>query len=79
MNQPIAPRRHPTDVPSDAEVLRGYERIMEIARPLGIVVQSYGGVTTLALPSEQRKATGLRQQVLAAHGMNETTLKEREQ
>ena len=49
--------------PDDAAADRAWVQIMEIARKHALIVQAYGGVATLAIPSEQRKA-GIREQTL---------------
>lgn len=56
--------------PSDAVCTKAWEQIMEIASSHALIVQAYGGVATLALPADQRKA-GIREQVLAAQVMRE--------
>lgn len=56
--------------PTDAKCADAWDRIMDIARAHALVVNAYGGVATLAIPEEQRKA-GLRAQVLDSHAMTE--------
>lgn len=51
--------------PSDKEAERVYEEIMKRAELAGLIVQAYGGVATIAIPVEQRKA-GIRERVLRA-------------
>jgi hypothetical protein len=51
--------------PSDADAEKAWDRIMRIAEQHALVVQAYGGVATLAIPAEQRKA-GIREQTLRA-------------
>ncbi len=46
---------------------------MRIAEEHVLIVQAYGGVATLAMPEEQRKAN-VREQTLRAHCRTETTL-----
>lgn len=58
-----SPPRPPA--PSDVAAERGYEELVKRAAELGLVVGAYGGVATLAIPSEQRKH-GLRAAVLEA-------------
>lgn len=57
--------------PSDAEAERVYDDVMRRAAAAGLVVHSYGGVATLAVPCEQRKA-GVRDQVLEAIERSDT-------
>ncbi|MCL4822070.1 MAG: hypothetical protein KJ067_23325 [Vicinamibacteria bacterium] len=52
--------------PPDAVAEAAYERIAEIAREHCLVMQSYGGVLTLATPAFQRRE-GLRERVLRMH------------
>lgn len=49
--------------PNDAAASRAWEQIMKIAQKHALIVQAYGGVATLAVPEEQRKA-GIRNRVL---------------
>ena len=51
--------------PSDAQAEKAWGEIMTIAERNALIVQAYGGVATLAVPVEQRKA-GVREQVLRA-------------
>lgn len=51
--------------PTDREAEAAYDRLMKEAAEYGLVVQAYGGVATLAIPEEQRKA-GIRRRVLDA-------------
>ncbi|MGH9022589.1 MAG: hypothetical protein ACRDV9_05750 [Acidimicrobiia bacterium] len=51
--------------PSDEEAGAAWDSIMKIAEKNALIVQAYGGVATLAMPSEQRKA-GVREQTLRA-------------
>lgn len=55
-----------TDKAADAV----YADVMRRAAEAGLVVQAYGGVATLAVPMEQRKA-GIREEVLLAAGLDE--------
>lgn len=48
------------------EVCEVYEEVVRRAAEAGLVVNAYGGVATLAIPREQRRAEGVREQVLAA-------------
>ena len=64
--------RYPKTAPSDAEAEQAYTQILRRAEQAGLIVSAYGGVATIAIPSEQRKAN-LRAIVLQAHGLNETT------
>lgn len=52
--------------PSDQQAEKAWDQIMELARANALIVDAYGGVATLAVPSEQRKA-GIRERVLRAH------------
>lgn len=58
--------------PTDAEAEAVYERVVSLAAAAGLVVQAYGGVATLATPTEQRRA-GLRERTLAAVRLEEQT------
>lgn len=49
--------------PSDEEAERAWDEIMEIASKNALIVQSYGGIATLAIPRAQREA-GVREKVL---------------
>ena len=51
--------------PSDAAAEEAWADIMRIAEANALIVQAYGGVATLAVPVEQRKA-GVRERVLRA-------------
>lgn len=53
--------------PSDEQAAKAWDQIMQIAEAHALIIQSYGGVATLATPEEQRKA-GLRDRTLAAVG-----------
>jgi hypothetical protein len=53
-------------VRSDAEAERLYEQLVGRLGEAGMVIGAYGGVATIAIPSEQRKVDGLRRQVLDA-------------
>jgi hypothetical protein len=57
------PMRGPA--PSDDEAAKAWDDIMRLAAAHALIVQAYGGVATLALPAEQRKA-GIRERVLRA-------------
>ena len=73
---PGKPRaRRPNTAPTDADADAGWERIMEIARPLGLIVQGYGGTVTMATPYRQRRL-GVRGRVLRAHNMEENPANE---
>ncbi len=52
--------------PSDEKCMKAWEQIMEKATEHCLIVGSYGGTATLALPEEQRNA-GIREKVLTAH------------
>ena len=52
--------------PPDAAAEAAYERIAAIAREHCLVMQSYGGVLTIAPPAFQRRE-GLRDRVLRMH------------
>lgn len=56
--------------PSDEACDLAWDQIASIAQSHCLIVQAYGGVMTLALPKEQRKA-GLRVNVLQMHEMSE--------
>jgi len=56
--------------PSDVEANRLYVQALAMAEAGGLIVQAYGGVATIAVPEEQRKA-GIRDRVLEAHMMKE--------
>lgn len=56
--------------PSDEACSLAWDQIASIARFHCLIVQASGGVMTLALPGEQRKA-GLRINVLQMHEMSE--------
>jgi hypothetical protein len=43
--------------PADADAEKAWDQIMAIARNNALIVNAYGGVATLALPDEQRKAS----------------------
>ncbi len=58
------------EAPSDEQAGKAWDRIMEIASKHALIVQAYGGVATLAVPYEQRKA-GVREACLEAAGMVE--------
>jgi len=49
---------------------KAWDQIMKIAREHCLIVQAYGGVATLAVPEEQRKA-GIRERCLRAERMTE--------
>lgn len=51
--------------PSDTKAEKAWDQIMAIAEKHALIVQAYGGVATLAVPIEQRKA-GVRERVLRA-------------
>lgn len=51
--------------PTDAMAATAWDQIMRIAEANALIVQAYGGVATLAMPDEQRKA-GIREQTLRA-------------
>jgi hypothetical protein len=57
--------------PDDKTCLEAWNQIMQIAKDHCLILQAYGGVATLAIPEEQRKA-GVRQNVLRAHCRTET-------
>ena len=60
--------------PTDEQADKAWTEIMAIAKAHALIIQAYGGVATLAVPMEQRKA-GLRNQALAAGGFDrEVTL-----
>jgi hypothetical protein len=58
------------ECPSDDLAGKAWDRIMEIAEKPALIVQAYGGVATLAIPEEQRRA-GIRARCLEAAGMVE--------
>lgn len=58
--------------PSDADAERAYGEIMRTAQAHGLIVQAAGGVATIAIPAEQRKA-GIREHVLKMVRMRERT------
>lgn len=73
MSDPIKPPKYKNTAPPDLEVLKAWTQIMDIASKNALIVQAYGGVATLVLPSVQRQNEyGLRQQALTAAQMNET-------
>ena len=51
--------------PSDAQTEATWNQIMQLARAHALIVSAYGGVATLAVPAEQRKA-GIRNKTLRA-------------
>lgn len=51
--------------PPDAAAEKVWDQIMALASRNALIVGAYGGVATLAIPSEQRKA-GVRELVLRA-------------
>lgn len=51
--------------PTDKQAGKVWDEIMRKAEEAGLIVQAYGGVATLAIPEEQRKA-GIRERVLRA-------------
>ena len=59
----IARRPAPSDKDSD----KAYEQIMKIAEEHALIVQAYGGVATVAVPEEQRRA-GIRAKTLRMAG-----------
>jgi len=59
-----------TAAPSDAACHAVWSAIMRLAREHCLVVDAAGGVATLAVPEEQRKA-GLRERVLRMHERTE--------
>lgn len=69
--QAVKPPIYKQTVPSDGAAIKAWKQIMDLASSHGLILQAYGGVATLALPSDQRRA-GLRHQVLQAIQMNET-------
>jgi hypothetical protein len=69
MSGPCKPQKFPP-APSDSKVDGIYERLVKEAGAVGLVTFAYGGVATLAIPSEQRKA-GIRGQVLEAAELSE--------
>ena len=71
MSEMVKPERYTDTAPPDAEVEAFYAEFMAKASKLGLIVQAYGGVGTIAIPREQRKA-GIRQQVLSMGCLNET-------
>lgn len=68
---PAKPQKYAKTAPPDADAIEVYTQVLRRAETAGLVVQAYGGVATLAIPSEQRKA-GVRATVLQAHELNET-------
>ena len=56
--------------PSDAACAKAWEKIAGIATAHCLIAQAYGGVMTLAMPEEQRRA-GIRRRTLEAHMRNE--------
>jgi hypothetical protein len=71
MSGPCKPSVYRNTAPLDREADATYERLLKQAEAAGLIVQAFGGVATLAIPSEQRKA-GIRQQTLDAAMLNET-------
>lgn len=68
MGVPVAPvsgYRPERKAPNDDEAEKVWNEILLKAADAGLVVQAYGGVATLAMPDEQRKA-GIRERVLRA-------------
>jgi hypothetical protein len=61
----MRPKARPT--PTDQAADAAWDKIMAIAEEHALIVQSYGGVATLAVPVEQRKA-GIRDRCLRAAG-----------
>jgi hypothetical protein len=59
-----------TQAPSDQACDTAWKEIMRIAEAHCLIVQAYGGVATLAIPEEQRKAN-IRQKCLDACRMVE--------
>lgn len=49
--------------PNDEAAESAWDSIMDIAEKHALIVSAYGGVATLAIPSEQRNA-GIREKVL---------------
>lgn len=64
------PQRFDSPAPSDAECAAAWDRITKIASEHCLILDAYGGVMTLAMPQDQRKA-GVRARVLAAHERDE--------
>ena len=56
--------------PTDAACAKAWAQVMKIATAHALILAAYGGVATLAVPEEQRKA-GIRARVLEAHCMEE--------
>lgn len=75
MSDPCKPPVYARTASSDKQCEDAWKKIMNIARDHSLIVQAYGGVATLALPSEQRKH-GVRQDVLTAHQLNEVPANE---
>jgi len=59
------PDHRTRETPSDDACSAAWKQIMAIAEPHALIVQAYGGVATLAVPEEQRRA-GIREKVLQA-------------
>jgi hypothetical protein len=68
-NQQTDPTKFPP-APSDAACDAAWDQIMGIAKRHALVIEAYGGVATLAVPTEQR-SHGLRAGVLKMHEMTE--------
>lgn len=69
------PQRHADTAPADSVANARYSALLKDAEKHGLIVQAYGGVATIAIPSEQRKA-GIRDRVLAAACLNETAVRD---
>jgi hypothetical protein len=68
----MKPQKYAKAAPSDTAAEQAYAQIMKLAEQHALIVNAYGGVATIAIPREQRKAD-LRAVVLQAHELNETT------
>lgn len=68
---PCKPALSLPNAPPDQECNAAYTRLLREAERYALVVQAYGGVATLAIPEEQRKA-GIRGNALAAACLRES-------
>ena len=73
--EPVKPPRYDRTAPPDADAEKRYTELLKDAEGYGLIVQAYGGVATIAIPSEQRKHKGLRENVLQMAQLNETDVR----
>ncbi len=59
-----------TPAPSDADSVKAYNRLVEEANRLGLLVQEWMGTATISTPETQRRY-GVRQSTLDKAGLHE--------